>query len=221
MFTGIIEGLGTICGIRSGGEGKRLTIAADFALKGTRIGDSIAVNGACLTAVGLQGRRFEADVSPETIARTAFSRTRIGERVNLERALRLSDRIDGHLVSGHIDAVGVLRSRQKKGNAIVIGFDVPATLVRYMIEKGSVAVDGVSLTLNRVARGGFEVSIIPHTAQLTTVGFKPVGTAVNIETDLIGKYVERFMHNPKGSETAGEGTAGGIDMTLLAKNGFL
>ena len=221
MFTGIIEGLGTICGIRSHGEGQRLTIEADFALEGTRIGDSIAVNGACLTAVVLQGRRFEADVSPETLARTAFRQTRIAERVNLERALRLSDRIDGHLVSGHIDAVGVLRSRHKKGNAIVIGFDVPAALSRYMIEKGSVAVDGVSLTLNQVARGGFEVSIIPHTAKLTTVGFKPVGAAVNIETDLIGKYVERFLSHPKGSEAAEEGAPAGIDMALLAKNGFL
>ncbi len=221
MFTGIIEGLGTICGMRSGGEGQRLTVEADFALEGSRIGDSIAVNGACLTAVVLQGRRFEADVSPETVMRTAFGRTRIGERVNLERALRLSDRIDGHLVSGHIDGMGVLRSRQKKSNAIVIGFDAPAALARYMIEKGSVAVDGVSLTLNRVAAGGFEVSIIPYTAKLTTVGFKPIGAAVNIETDLIGKYVERFTSHRKGSPGAGEGYPTGIDMTLLAKNGFL
>jgi len=218
MFTGIIEGLGTICGLRSGGDGQRLTVEADFPLEGTRIGDSIAVNGACLTAVTLDGRRFQADVSPETVARTAFSRSRIGERVNLERALRLSDRIDGHLVSGHIDAMGVLSSRQKKGNAIFIGFQVPEGLTRYMIEKGSVAVDGVSLTLNRVAAGGFEVCVIPHTAGLTTVGFKPVGAAVNIETDLIGKYVERFMGHRQGDA---EGASSGVDMRLLAKSGFL
>jgi riboflavin synthase len=218
MFTGIIEGLGTICGLRTGGDGQRLTVAADFALEGTRIGDSIAVNGACLTVVTLDGRRFQADVSPETAARTAFSRSRIGERVNLERALRLSDRIDGHLVSGHIDAVGVLSGRQKKGNAIFIGFQVPPALTRYMIEKGSVAVDGVSLTLNRVSAGGFEVCVIPHTAGLTTVGFKPVGAAVNIETDLIGKYVERFMGQGRGDA---EGAPTGVDMRLLAKSGFL
>jgi riboflavin synthase len=218
MFTGIIEGLGTICGLRTGGDGQRLTVAADFALEGTRIGDSIAVNGACLTVVALDGRRFQADVSPETFARTAFSRSRIGERVNLERALRLSDRIDGHLVSGHIDAAGVLSSRQKKGNAVFIGFQVPPALTRYMIEKGSVAVDGVSLTLNRVSAGGFEVCVIPHTAGLTTVGFKPVGAAVNIETDLIGKYVERFMGHRQGGA---EGASAGVDMRLLAKSGFL
>lgn len=218
MFTGIIEGLGTICGLRTGGDGQRLTVAADFALEGTRIGDSIAVNGACLTVVTLDGRRFQADVSPETVARTAFSRSRIGERVNLERALRLSDRIDGHLVSGHIDAAGVLSSRQKKGNAVFIGFQVPPALTRYMIEKGSVAVDGVSLTLNRVSAGGFEVCVIPHTAGLTTVGFKPVGATVNIETDLIGKYVERFMGKRQGDA---EVAPTGVDMRLLAKSGFL
>ncbi|MGD8541894.1 MAG: riboflavin synthase [Desulfobacteraceae bacterium] len=218
MFTGIIEGLGTICALRTGGDGQRLTVAADFALEGTRIGDSIAVNGACLTVVALDGRRFQADVSPETVARTAFSRSRIGERVNLERALRLSDRIDGHLVSGHIDAAGVLSSRQKKGNAVFIGFQVPPALTRYMIEKGSVAVDGVSLTLNQVSAGGFEVCVIPHTAGLTTVGFKPVGATVNIETDLIGKYVERFMGQRQGDA---EAAPTGVDMRLLAKSGFL
>mgnify|MGYP000700588560 CR=1 FL=1 len=171
-------------------------------------------------AVTLDGRRFQADVSPETVARTAFSRSRIGERVNLERALRLSDRIDGHLVSGHIDAMGVLSSRQKKGNAIFIGFQVPEGLTRYMIEKGSVAVDGISLTINQLTTNRFEVSIIPHTWLATTLRLKKIGATVNIETDMIGKYVERFLSG--GSVDSNTGASdGGINMALLTKSGFL
>ena len=146
MFTGIIEGLGTLASIQTSGTAKRLGITADFELDGTRIGDSIAVNGACLTAVALSGRRFDVDVSPETVAKTTFGNARIGERVNLERALRLSDRLDGHLVSGHVDGLGTLLSRETQANAIILEFGVPKALARYMIQKGSVAINGVSLT---------------------------------------------------------------------------
>ena len=221
MFTGIIEGLGTLEAIKDGGQGKQFALAADFDLDGTRIGDSIAVNGACLTVVRLQGRRFEVDVSPETVNRTTFGKARIGERLNLERALRLGDRLDGHMVSGHVDGMGRLEKRESLANAIIVTFSVPSLLSRYMIKKGSVAVDGVSLTINDCATGSFQVSIIPHTAKMTTIGFKPVGAEVNIETDLIGKYVERFTIGGEQPEEKGGGRTNGIDMRLLAESGFL
>ena len=221
MFTGIIEGLGTIAAITPSGRGSRFTIASDFDLTGTRIGDSIAVNGACLTAVALDGRRFTVDVSPETLQRTVLGRMKISERVNLERALRLSDRLDGHLVAGHVDGIGILRERKKLANAIVMVYGVPQSLSRYMIEKGSVAVDGTSLTINRCDAASFEVSIIPHTAGLTTIGLKKVGDAVNIETDMIGKYVERFVLDRGPREDAAKPSRSGIDTAFLAKSGFI
>ncbi len=221
MFTGIIEGLGTIRAIRPAGAGSRMMLESDFSLERTRIGDSIAVNGACLTAVSVSDRRFEVDLSPESISTTTFSEAKTGERVNLERALRLSDRLDGHLVSGHVDAVGAIQDRETYGNAILITITAPTVVTRYLIRKGSVAVDGVSLTVNACDRRSFQVSIIPLTAKLTTVGFKAVGARVNIETDMIGKYVERFT-KPAADDAAGErGAAGGIDMNLLNKTGFL
>jgi riboflavin synthase len=213
MFTGIIEGLGTITGIQSSDRGRHLSVEADFALDRTKIGDSIAVSGACLTAVVLEGKKFQADVSPETLEKTTFGRARIGDRVNLERALRLSDRLDGHLVSGHIDGTGILRHRKTLSNAIIITIGVPESLSRYMIQKGSVAVDGISLTINECTRDSFSVSIIPHTAKLTTVGFKKVGEPVNIETDMIGKYVERFVTQKNGTSS--------IDRDFLIRTGFI
>jgi riboflavin synthase len=219
MFTGIIEGLGTIAAIQASGKGRRLTVSADFDLLHSRVGDSIAVNGVCLTAVEIGSRRFVADVSPETLDRTTFGKARIGERVNLERALRLSDRLDGHLVSGHIDGMGTIDQKKTIGNAVIIVIKVPESLSRYMIQKGSVAVDGTSLTINQYSAGNFEVSIIPHTAGLTTIGFKAAGAPVNIETDMIGKYVERFLmphRQPRAHETPS-----GLDMQFLAKSGFL
>jgi riboflavin synthase len=219
MFTGIIEGLGTLEAIKAGGQGRQLALTADFDLEGTKIGDSIAVNGACLTVVRLQGRRFEVDVSPETMARTAFKNAKVGERLNLERALRLSDRLDGHLVSGHVDGIGHLDKRETQANAILLSFSVPEELSRYMIKKGSVAVDGISLTINDCTTGAFQVSIIPHTADITTVGLKAVGAPVNIETDIIGKYVERFVAGER--RTGNRSAEGGVDLSLLAKSGFL
>jgi riboflavin synthase len=221
MFTGIIEGLGTISAIHPSGQGSRMSIHADFDLTGTRIGDSIAVNGACLTAVVLQGRRFTVDVSPETLKRSILGRIKLGERVNLERALRLSDRLDGHLVLGHVDGIGILRERKTLANAIVITFSVAPSLSRYMIEKGSVAVDGTSLTINRCDSTTFEVSIIPLTANQTTIGLKKSGDAVNIETDMIGKYVERFVLNRGPADHQSGKSDGGVDMALLTKSGYV
>ena len=219
MFTGIIEGLGSITKIRSSGQGKRLTIEADYPLDHTKIGDSIAVSGACLTAVMIEGKSFEVDVSPETLSRTTFGKTKIGDRVNLERALRLSDRIDGHLVSGHIDGIGSVKNIKALGNAIIITFEVPESLSRYMIRKGSVAADGISLTINNCDKRSFEVSIIPHTAKLTNIGLKKIGDHVNIETDMIGKYVERFIITDDYEKEKARKSS--IDQQFLAKSGFL
>jgi len=221
MFTGIIEGMGSITAIRSVGQARRLAITADYGLEGTRVGDSIAVSGACLTAVMISGKRFEADVSPETIARTTFGAARAGERVNLERALRFSDRLDGHLVSGHIDGIGTIKDIGTKANATILTIGVDASLSRYMIEKGSVAVDGISLTINRCTADLFEVSIIPHTWLATTLRLKKVGAAVNIETDMIGKYVERFFSGSRTEKTAPAKRSETVDHDVISKKGYL
>ena len=221
MFTGIIEGFGNIAGVSSAGQGKRVTIEADFSLDQTKMGDSICVSGACLTAVKIEGRRFEVDVSPETLQTTTFNKAQVGDRVNLERAMRFSDRIDGHLVTGHIDGTGTVKQRETLGNAIIITFDAAEPLTRYMIAKGSVAVDGISLTINSCDANSFSVSVIPHTAKLTTVGFKNRGDRVNIETDMIGKYVERFLTGGMGSgqdQTPGRST---VDQAFLIRTGFI
>jgi riboflavin synthase len=223
MFTGIIEGLGTITGIRPSSQLKRLSLDTDFDLDQTKIGDSIAVDGACLTAVKVSGKHFEVDVSAETLEKTTLGKAKIGDRVNLERAMRLSDRIDGHLVSGHIDGIGSIIQRKSMGNAIIINIQVPESLCRYLIRKGSIAVDGISLTINTFSRNGFEVSIIPHTAKHTTLSVKKIGAGVNIETDMIGKYVERFVAGTGGNtakkETLSESTP--VNLKFLAETGFL
>jgi riboflavin synthase len=221
MFTGIIEGFGKIGAIRSTAQSNRFAIDSEFVLDHTKIGDSIAVNGACLTAVRLDDRRFEVDVSPETFKTTTLAEAKIGDRVNLERAMRFSDRIDGHLVSGHIDGVGTIKRRESLGNAIILTVEIPESLTRYMIVKGSVAVDGTSLTVNTCERNSFSVSIIPHTAKWSTIGFKGEGDRVNIETDMIGKYVERFLSGSALAEDSGGLKGGGIDVDFLTKTGFI
>ena len=221
MFTGIIEGLGTVSAVRPGGQGKRLAVEADFDLNQTKIGDSICVSGACLTAVKIDSRHFEVDISPETLQMTTFSQAKVGQRVNIERALRLSDRIDGHLVSGHIDGVGKIQQRETLGNAIIVTIEVPESLTGYMISKGSVAVDGISLTINTCAAGSFSISIIPHTAKLTTIGFKNKGDPVNIETDMLGKYVERFMSARPGRNDVKTEKDSVINKEYLLKTGFI
>jgi riboflavin synthase len=221
MFTGIIEGLGTITQIQPFGPGRRFTIDSDFVLDQTKIGDSIAVSGACLTVVAIDDGRIQVDVSPETLEKTTFGRAKPGDRVNLERALRLCDRIDGHLVSGHIDGLGIVKLKEKSGNAVIVAIEVPKPLFRYMIAKGSVAVDGISLTINRCDRNRFEVSIIPHTAKLTTINLKKTGAPVNIESDMIGKYVERFVAERQHTGSHSESGQSSIDIHFLKKTGFL
>lgn len=219
MFTGIIESLGTIRRVIPQGDGKMLQVGCDLDLGDTCIGDSIAVNGACLTAVHLEKHAFSVDMAPETVARTTFKTAAPGMRVNVERAMQLSSRVDGHLVSGHIDGTGVITRMEKKSNALILTIAVDPHLAGQMIEKGSVAVDGISLTINQCTDSDFSVSIIPHTAKVTTIEFKQTGDWVNIETDMIGKYVRKFLTQT----TAGgpEKKSTDITMALLAKNGFL
>ncbi len=221
MFTGIIESFGTIRRIESSGEGKVLTIGCDLDLSESKIGDSIAVNGACLTAVGIEAYQFKVDMAPETVERTTFKDLTTGSRVNIERALKLSDRIDGHLVSGHIDGTGTISSILKKSNAVIITINVGPKLASDMIEKGSVAIEGISLTINQCSENDFQVSIIPHTAAITTIGLKQVGDQVNIETDMIGKYVQKCLMGRSSKNDAFSGEQNDISMGLLAKNGFL
>jgi riboflavin synthase len=221
MFTGIIESFGTIKRIESRGDGKVLHIGCDLDLSKTRIGDSIAVNGACLTVVRLEKNIFKVDMAPETIERTTFKHLRPGSRVNIERALKLSDRIDGHLVSGHIDGTGVLSSVQRNSNAVIIKIDVPSKLSADMITKGSIAIEGVSLTINKCSDKDFQVSIIPHTADITTIGLKRAGDEVNIETDMIGKYVKKILMGSVSKNDALPKGQKDISLGLLARNGFL
>lgn len=218
MFTGLVEGTGRIKALNRIGDDMRLTVAPGFDFSGTRVGDSVSVNGACLTVTDVHGDTFSADVSVESLSRTTLGQVKAGETVNLERALRLSDRLGGHLVSGHVDGVGRIlkREREQRSRRLRIGID--KALSRYTIEKGSIAVDGVSLTINRCHETYFEVNIIPQTGLETTILDKKVGDLVNIETDLIGKYVEKLLIENK--QSPGEDRSSSIDEELLKKFGF-
>jgi riboflavin synthase len=211
MFTGIIEEMGTVKALRREAGAARLSLSAATVLDGTALGDSICVNGVCLTVVEMGRSGFSADVAVETLRVTNLGELKAGARVNLERALQLSARIGGHLVSGHVDAVGRLREKRDEGNGWRIFFDAPETVLRYVIKKGSIAIDGISLTVADLDRTGFSIAMIPHTARLTTLGFKTAGDSVNLEADIIGKYVERLF---PGKE------AGSVSLDLLRKNGF-
>lgn len=215
MFTGIVEEMGTVRQIRSVPEGMILEIAAQTVLGDLRIGDSISVSGACLTVVAHVRDGFRVEISPETLERTYLGRLRPGDRVNLERAVRLSDRLGGHLVTGHVDEVGRVAASQPRGRMLQMEITASRDLHPYLVRKGSIAVDGVSLTINEVLPSGFRVWIIPHTAAVTTLGAKRPGDPVHLEADLIGKYVERFL------ERAGGVTSGGrLTRAFLKEHGF-
>ncbi len=216
MFTGLIEDLGTFRSLQAGGGSGRITIATALPMEEIALGDSIAVNGVCLTVVTFGSGQFSADVSAESLSRTVLGALRPGQRVNLERALRLSDRLGGHLVSGHVDGLGVLTERYQDRNAIRFTIEVPVPLQCYLVEKGSVAIDGISLTVNSVSSQGFSVAVIPHSLAKTTLQERRVGSNVNIETDLLGKYVERLMQPASERVEKGE-----LSLDMLAKNGFL
>jgi len=193
MFTGIVEEMGAIAGLEKTLVGTRMTILASIVMGDLKIGDSVSVNGVCLTAVTIGERDFAVEVSVETLAVTTLGNLGVGTPVNLERAMKLNERIGGHLVAGHVDGVGIVRSRHQDSNTIFFTIEAPSEILRYCVAKGSITVDGISLTINEVSDHGFSIAIIPHTAKVTTLGLKQVNDPVNLESDLIGKYVERLL----------------------------
>ena len=216
MFTGLIQSIGTMRRLDRQGDSASLRIASTLVKDDLQLGESVAVNGVCLTVTSWDADSFIADVSPETLKCTNLGDLRANSSVNLERALRLCDRLGGHMVSGHVDCVARVRRRYQDQNAVRFEFSVPVPNLRYLVAKGSVAIDGVSLTVNNVDADGFSVAIIPHSLDLTTLKGRREGDLVNIETDLIGRYVERFLQIDK---VAAGGK--GIGLEFLAKNGFL
>jgi riboflavin synthase len=217
MFTGIVEEMGAVICVEKTLAGTRLTILASTVMSDLKIGDSISVNGTCLTVVTRGDRDFSVEVSPETLSVTTLGQLTAGEPVNLERAMKLNERIGGHLVAGHVDGVGTIRSRHQEGNAIFFDIEAPVEILRYCVAKGSITVDGISLTINDVSERGFSVAIVPHTAKVTTLGIKQVNDLVNLEPDLVGKYVERLLqersHLPKTTPV--------IDKDYLQKRGLI
>lgn len=228
MFTGIIEEIGTIKSIKKGTRSAVLTIEGPVVTAGSKIGDSIAVNGVCLTATTLKGSVFTADVMAETMRRTSLGMLGIGSRVNLERAMAADGRFGGHIVSGHIDGTGTVRALEREDNAVWVTIAAGEKLLRYIIEKGSIAIDGISLTVAYVDDTCFKVSIIPHTASETTLLSKKPGDIVNLENDVVGKYVEKLLGsgailNVAADKVRVESPArdSKLDMEYLAKHGFI
>ncbi|ACL20833.1 riboflavin synthase, alpha subunit [Desulfitobacterium hafniense DCB-2] len=214
MFTGIIEELGKVTDLKVLPDSAQLTLEGTKVLESTQIGDSIAVNGICLTVVKMQGNLFTVDVMAETLHKTNLKECSRGTQVNLERALQLSTRLGGHLVSGHVDGVGTIQKITPVGIARVFTIKATPELLNYVLPKGSIAIDGISLTVVELLPQAFTVSLIPHTRQETTLGFKGVGDVVNLETDLIGKYVARFMEKKEAPRKD-------LSMSFLAENGFI
>jgi len=197
-----------------------MDIHSPFSLENVRVGDSISVSGVCLTAVEVEDSSFQVDVAPETLSKSTLGQTKVRDRVNLERALCLGDRLSGHLVTGHVDGIGTVKAKRPVANAVVFTFGVSEDIARYIVQKGSVAVDGVSLTVNACNPRSFEVSIIPHTVSITTIGLKNVGDLVNVEADMVGKYIERFTQHP-AKDGEGPQNRGAIDERMLTKAGFI
>jgi riboflavin synthase len=217
MFTGIILAVGRIDSVERTGEDASLTIATGgLDLSSSAIGDSIAVNGVCLTAVALGGNSFVADVSGETLARTTLADMGSGRHVNLELALTPDTRLGGHLVSGHVDGIGKLVERREQGRSVRMRFQAPKSLARYIAEKGSICVDGVSLTVNAVEGAVFDLNIVPHTLKETVLGEYRVGQRVNLEVDIIARYLERLL---MGEHSAEPGA--GISRQILEAHGFI
>ncbi|MFQ6040783.1 MAG: riboflavin synthase [Candidatus Poribacteria bacterium] len=212
MFTGIVEEIGAIAQVIRGGHSGKIVIEAKKVLEECKIGDSIAINGACLTVIEVDADSFVADVSPETLRRTNLGELKRGDKVNLERSLRLQDRLGGHLVLGHVDEVGIISKLQAEDIATLMEVTVSAEAMRYIVFKGSVCVDGVSLTVANLSTNAFEVSLIPYTKRITTMGLKKVNDRVNIEVDILGRYVERLLSQ--------EPKPGRIDMEFLSEHGF-
>lgn len=217
MFTGIVAAMGCVRRLTRREEDALLEIDTSLDIGEVRIGDSIAVSGVCLTVTKKSGGAFQADVSAETLSRTTLRTAAAGDRVNLEPALRVGDRLGGHIVLGHVDCVGRILEKTPRSGSVVFGFEIEPRFERYIVAKGSIAVDGISLTVNRCEKNIFYVNIIPHTAGETTLGFKKASDAVNIETDILARHLEKLLF--AGSDA--KGAAGGIDLDLLARYGFL
>lgn len=205
MFTGIVEEMGKIRHVALAGSSGQIAVQARKVLEGTKIGDSIAVNGVCLTVTSLQPDGFTADIMAETCRRSNLGQERQGEFVNLERAMAADGRFGGHIVSGHIDGTGVIRASKREENAVWITIGTKEDILRLIVEKGSVAIDGISLTVAKVEAGQFQVSVIPHTGEETTLLHKAVGAQVNLENDVVGKYVEKLLGiaHPEKTEESG------------------
>ncbi len=218
MFTGIIEEVGTIGAVLNGGHSGELQIRCHTVLEGTHIGDSIAVNGVCLTVTRLNPDGFTADVMPETLRRSSLGQLRRGDTVNLERAMPSDGRFGGHIVSGHIDGTGTVLSLQQEQNAVLIRIRADHAILALIVEKGSIAIDGISLTVASLDSDSFTVSIIPHTASQTTLLRRHPGDTVNLENDIIGKYVRRLL---TPAESSPPSSSGRITESFLAEHGFL
>lgn len=219
MFTGIIEETGEVQAIQRGAKSARLTIKGAVVLEDAGIGDSIAVNGVCLTVTGISGQTFTADVMAESMRRTALGTLTVGSRVNLERAMAANGRFGGHIVSGHIDGTGIIREMKREDNAVWVTVDADAGILRHIIEKGSIAIDGISLTVAYVDDTCFKVSVIPHTARETTLLSKSAGDRVNLENDVIGKYVGKLIRTADVPDKAAADS--GLDADFLMKHGYL
>ncbi len=217
MFTGIIEEIGTIAEIRSTGESMIMKLEAKRVLEDVNLGDSIAVNGVCLTVTSYTKEHFTVDIMPETIRATSLRGLGRGAKVNLERAMSAGGRFGGHFVSGHVDGIGTIVEKTPADNAVYYRINVSSELSQYMVEKGSVAVDGTSLTIFAVDHDSFTISIIPHTLEETIIGSKGIGDCVNIECDMIGKYIERFLTKRFSGE---KGRKQGLTEDFLRENGF-
>ena len=217
IFTGIIEELGVVKSIAINGASGCITIKAKKVLEGTQLGDSIAVNGTCLTVTSINSDGFSADVMAETVKRTSLSQVGKGDLVNLERAMILNGRFGGHIVSGHIDGTGTIMKYTKEENAIWVTIKAPDKILDLIVEKGSICIDGISLTVATVSDQDFQVSIIPHTAKETTLIHKKVGSLVNLENDIVGKYIKKLMENNQEEQAK---KASGLTMEMLEEYGL-
>ena len=209
MFTGIIEEIGTVDAIKKGARSAVITVRADKIFSDLKIGDSVATNGVCLTATEITGKTFSADVMNETLSRSALGTLHPGSHVNLERAMAADGRFGGHMVAGHVDGTGKIIHIRRDDNAVWYTILASSEIMHYIVEKGSVAIDGISLTVAAVERDNFSVSVIPHTAAETTLAEKKIGDLVNLENDMVGKYIEKFVQ-----------TKSGIDEAFLQRYGF-
>ncbi|HEK9102447.1 riboflavin synthase [Bacillus pfraonensis] len=214
MFTGIVEELGTVSNIRQSGEAMKLTITANTILSDVKLGDSIAVNGICLTVTSFTASSFTVDAMPETMRATSLRMLGTRSKVNLERAMAANGRFGGHFVTGHIDGIGTIVSKKQHYNAIYYKIEIPNNLLRYCLHKGSVAIDGTSLTIFDIDESSITISLIPHTVSESIIGEKVAGDIVNIECDMVGKYIERFISNPKKQSSS-------VTESFLQENGFL